>query len=334
MSTALATQERLQEALTMTLEERSPGYQDLVSNSNVILHTLKQHGAWQTFDGGATIRETLRYGRIDSYKRYSQMDFLNPKTGQIFNDAEFHPKLAAVSLAIPMEEVLKNSGGNMIKDLVAGKIEAAEDELVDKFVEDLHGSGSLENQIAGLQAAIPTINDSGMYGGIDRGDHAVWRTGSYDVASDIPGVTEINKDTVKKIFRHITIEHMRGNDCPYLIVCSTEHYNAYAEALEGIQRITNENSTVGKGGFTHLIFNGAGKEQIVTLEGGKGSSMPANTSYFISPKNLKVRMHSARNFTQFGNNNGPTNQDGIVRHVGFFGNLTMNNPLFMAKAYG
>ena len=36
---------------------------------------------------------------------------------------------------------------------------------------------------------------------------------------------------------------------------------------------------------------------------------------------------------KFGGKQTPVNQDAIVQHVGFFGELTMNNPLHMAKLY-
>jgi hypothetical protein len=29
----------------------------------------------------------------------------------------------------------------------------------------------------------------------------------------------------------------------------------------------------------------------------------------------------------------PINQDAVVQHIGFYGNLTMSNPLHMAKLY-
>ena len=41
---ALNTNERLQEALSLAVEDRSSGYMDLVSNSNVILAVMKQKG--------------------------------------------------------------------------------------------------------------------------------------------------------------------------------------------------------------------------------------------------------------------------------------------------
>jgi hypothetical protein len=71
----------------------------------------------------------------------------------------------------------------------------------------------------------------------------------------------------------------------------------------------------------------------VVLEGGIGTAMPANVSYFIDTSALKFRYHPDRNFVKFGGKQMPINQDAVVQHIGFYGNLTMNNPLHMAKLY-
>ena len=48
--------------LSMALEERSSGYQDLVSNNNALLAVLKRKGLWQTYSG-PRIRQTLQIGK-------------------------------------------------------------------------------------------------------------------------------------------------------------------------------------------------------------------------------------------------------------------------------
>lgn len=65
---AIVTNERLQEVFSLALEDRSRGYADLVSNSNVILKVMKENGGWKTFSG-PTIRERLLYNESGSYIR-------------------------------------------------------------------------------------------------------------------------------------------------------------------------------------------------------------------------------------------------------------------------
>jgi hypothetical protein len=328
---AINPNERLQEAFSLALEERSAGYADLVSNSNAILSIMKQRGQMKSFSG-PTIRERLLYNESGTYTRYTGYQFLNPSPAELFNDAEFTAKLAAVSVTLSGEDILKNSGKAQLKNIMEEHISAAETELVDRFVEDLHSDGTASNQIGGLQLAIPTDPTSGTYGGISRADNTIWRTTTYDAHSAFSGITQVTSSTVKTIFDNIMIARSRGNKGPSLIACSAEHYIAYSAALTSIQRINDENA-MGKLGFTTLKYYGGGKSVDVLLEGGIGSAMPSNTSYFIDTSALKFRYHEDRNFVKFGGKQMPVNQDAMVQHIGFYGNLTLNNPLHMAKLY-
>lgn len=332
---ALNTNERLQEAFSLALEDRSQGYADLVSNSNAILYLMKKKGQFKKFSG-PTIRERLLYNESGTYTRYSGYQYLNPSPAELFNDAEFTPKLAAVSVTLSGEDILKNSGSNQLKDIMEEHMMAAETELVDRFVEDLHGDGTAANQIGGLQLAIPTDPTAGTYGGISRVDNAIWRTTKYDVdTDDILGdgtTTQVNSTSIKGILDNIMIARSRGTKGPNVICMSQEHYVAYTAATVAIQRIQDENE-LGKLGFTNLKYYGAGKSVDVVLEGGIGSAMPANTTYFLDTSALRFRYHPDRNFVKFGGKQAPINQDAIVQHIGFYGNLTLSNPIHMAKLY-
>jgi hypothetical protein len=327
---ALNTNERLQEAFSLALEYRSQGYADLVSNSNAILAIMKKKGQFKSFSG-PTIRERLLYAESGTYTRYAGYQFLNPSPAELFNDAEFTPKLAAVSVTLSGEDILKNSGSNQLKDIMEEHIMAAETELQDRFVEDIHSDGTATNQIGGFQLMIPTSVSAGSYGGIAR-SNAIWQTTTYDANSAFSGITAVNSTTIKTIFDNIMIARSRGTKGPNIIVSSSEHYIAYTAATVAIQQIQNENE-LGKLGFTSLRYYGAGKSVDVVLEGGIGSAMPSNTTYFIDTSAIKFRYHPDRNFVKFGGKQTPINQDAVVQHIGFFGNLTMNNPLHMAKLY-
>jgi hypothetical protein len=61
--------------------------------------------------------------------------------------------------------------------------------------------------------------------------------------------------------------------------------------------------------------------------------MPANTTYFLDMNSLAFRYNPDRNFEPYGGKRAPVNQDAIVQHIGFRGNLTLNNPLFNVKMY-
>jgi len=101
-----------------------------------------------------------------------------------------------------------------------------------------------------------------------------------------------------------------------------------------IQRVTRtDDGKTGTLGFPSLAFAGVGYELDVVLEAGIGSAMPAGTAYFLrlGKDGISFRYHKDRNFAAFGGKQRPINQDAVVQHVGFYGNLTMSNPLFQAK---
>jgi hypothetical protein len=64
-----------QQVLSMALEDRSSGYQDLVSDSNPLLAKMKQKGLWKEYSG-PRIRETLQIAKPDG-QWYAGYDFLN-----------------------------------------------------------------------------------------------------------------------------------------------------------------------------------------------------------------------------------------------------------------
>lgn len=325
----IVSNEKLQEAFSLALEDRSRGYADLVSNSNAILSVMKSKGGFKTFSG-PTIRERLLYNETGSYVRYTGHEFLDPRPAELFSDAEYTPKQAAVAVVLSQTEILSNNGSNQIIDIMDAHISAAENELQDRFVEDLHGAGTLPNQIGGLQLAVPTTATSGTYGGIDRGAVTQWRTGSYSGTSDFGAATSAT--TIHDQYTRVLINHSRGTKGPNLIAADATHFRFFQAALVSIQRVTKEGKLATLG-FPSLAFAGAGYELDVVLEGGIGSAMPSGTSYFlkVGSDGICFRYHPDRNFAAFGGKRVPTNQDSVVQYVGFFGNLTMANPLHQAK---
>lgn len=331
---AIVTTEKLTEVFSLALEYRSPGYQDLVSNANAILFTMKKRGGFKTYTG-PTIRVRQLYNETGSYTRYNGAQFLSPSPTELFNDAEFTPKLGAVSIMLTGQEILQNAGEGQLEDVFEMHMEAAEQELKDRFVEDMHSAGTSDNQIGGLQLAIPTTVNSGSYGGISRSANAQWRTTTYDANSiTVAGtaITAVSSTTVRPLFNHAVFARSRGSKGPDLLVCSTQHYQAYDASLAAIQRINDENG-LGKGGFAAMKYYGAGRSIDVVLEGGVGSAMPDNATYGISVDDLKFFYNPQRNFERFGGKQMPINQDAVVQHIGFMGELVLKMPVHTFKLY-
>lgn len=329
---AINTTAAYQELLSLALEERSDDVQDLVSNSNILLTTIKEQDNWQPYSG-PYIRERLLYNEQPGGGFYSDYDFLQGSPVELINDAVYTPKQGYIPIVLSNREILDNSGANQMKDVVSVHMKAAEQQLMDIVDTSLHGDGTGYGgkEFTGLKAAVPTTVNTGTYGGISRANNAIWRTNAYDANSYFTGQTGVSSTNILAIYSQIAVERSRAKEGPNLIIASMQHYLAFQAATVAIQRITSE-SKYGKMGFTSLQFNGGGRSIDIVRDGGVGSNMPSDVSYLLDMRNLKFRYHPMRNFKNiFTKPQMPINQDAIVQYIGIMGELTMTNPLFQSK---
>jgi hypothetical protein len=324
-----------QQVLSMAIEQRSPSYQDLVSNNNAMLAVLKRKGLWKTYSG-PRIRETLQVSKniAQWYSGYDQL--LNPAL-DLVNDAFYDPKQVVVPVILSMQEILNNEGTNQLMDVYDFYMEAAERALQDAMDAAIwsDGSGNGGKQLTGLATAIPIVNTSGTYGGIDRAAQTLWRTSTFDAQTYNAAIgTQVTSTTIRPYLNAIMTNRSRGKDYADLLVMSPEHYAAYDAATIAIQRQQNETS-LGKLGFSALEYIGGGKRAEIVLDGGIGSNCPSNTTMGINTDTLRVRYHPSRNFDKLFEGDGqmPIDKDAIAQFIGWMGELTMVNPLFNWRFY-
>jgi hypothetical protein len=322
-----------QQVLSMSIEERSSGYKDLVSNNNVFMALINRKNLWESYSG-PRIRQTLQIDKAEM-QWFSGYDFLNNPPLELFNDAYYTPNWAVVPISLTMEEIWNNSGPNQIRPVVRSYMEAAERALQDGMEVGVFSDGTASGgkQIGGLDLAVPIVDDTGVYGGISRADFAIWRTTTYDADSDFPSIgTQVNSVTVRPIYEQIMMNHTRGNKAPDLVLASQQHYAAYSAATVAIQRIQRTGG-VGDMGFTSLEFIGGGHRAEIVLGGGIRSSMPANTTFFLDTDSFRMRYNPEFYFDKLFKGDGqmPINQAAIAQFIGFGGELTMVNPLMNAR---
>jgi hypothetical protein len=331
----IAATAQYQQILSMSLEDRSSGYQDLVSNNNALLAVLRRKGLWQTYSG-PRIRQTLQVAKqvAQWYSGFDQL--LNPAI-DLFNDAFYDPKMVVVPVIISMNEILNNEGEAQLIDVFSAYIDAAERSLEDTLDAAIYsdGTANTNKQITGLAAAVPLLPNTGTYGGINRATagNEIWRTSTFD-ANSLIGFTAVNSTSIRPILNYIMTRQSRGRDYADLLIMSPEHYSAYDAATIAIQRQQNETS-LGKLGFSALEYIGGGKRAEIVLDGGIGSNMPANTTFGLNTDSLRLRYHPSRNFDKLFDGDGqmPIDKDAIAQFLGFMGELTMTNPLFNWRLY-
>jgi hypothetical protein len=247
--------------------------------------------------------------------------------------------MVVIPIILSYQEILNNSGDSQLMDVYQSYIEAAERGLQDAMDAGIYSDGTANGnkQITGLATAVPIVNTSGVYGGIDRATATIWRTGSFDAQSFLvttPATTQVTSTSIRPMLNYVMTKQSRGRDYADLLIMSPEHYAAYDAATIAIQRQQNETS-LGKLGFSALEYIGGGKRAEIVLDGGIGSNMPANTTFGLNTDTFRMRYHPERNFDKLFDGDGqmPIDKDAVAQFIGFMGELTVTNPLFNWRMY-
>ncbi len=178
------------------------------------------------------------------------------------------------------------------------------------------GTASSSKQIGGLQLLVPVASASGTVGGIDASAFSFWQ----NIASTVSALTVASGvGNVITSMNNVWVQLVRGNDGPDLIIQDNNHYTTYYGALQAQQRFQDTKSA--EGGFTSLMFNNVP----VILDGGVGTNCPTFSTYFLNTTYFFLRPHSDRNFVPIGDDRFSTNQDAMVKLIGWAGNMTVSN---------
>ena len=124
-------------------------------------------------------------------------------------------------------------------------------------------------------------------------------------------------------FNNLYAKTSRGSDVVDLILVDNYFWSTYMAYLQNIQRFTTD-SKMADLGFVAVKHMNAD----VVLDGGIGGNIPTHTGYFLNTKYIFFRPHSKRNFVPIGDDRMSTNQDAIVRLIGWAGNMTASGLQF------
>lgn len=306
----------LSELVTTTLRKRSSVLADNVSENNALLSRMKSRGNVKVVDGGRTLVEPLEYAENSTYKRYTGYENLDISPSDVISAAEYNPKQVAVAVTMSGLEQIQNAGEAQVIDWLASRIKNAEKTLMNQFSADIYSDGTATNQVNGLQALLADDPSTGTVGGINRANYSFWRNQTWDFSDEsvTPSAT-----TIQDGMRALWLECSRGNDKPDLIVADNVFFEYYWASLEANQRFTSDTLKGTK--FDSLKFQTAD----VVFDGGYGGDCPASHMYFINTDYLKLKTYRGRNFEQLDGDRFATNQDAMVKLIGWAGNLCMSN---------
>lgn len=309
------------EIVTTTLRNRTGKLADNVSKNNALLSRLKKKGKVKPVSGGRTIVQELEYAENGTFKRYSGYESLNITPSDVFTAAEFNYAQAAVAISISGLEQLQNSGEDALIDLLESRIQNAEKTLVNNIALDCYSDGSSDGgrQIGGLALLIDSTPSTGTVGGIDASATigAFWRNKAFSSVTN--GGAAATSANIQSYMNQLYVQLVRGIDKPDLIIADNNYWRLYLESLQAIQRIGSD--AMASAGFDSLKYMNSD----VVMDGGYGGGATTNTMNFINTDYLYFRPHSDRNFTPLGDERFSTNQDAMVKLIGFAGNMTVSN---------
>jgi len=317
---------QVSDLLATTIAHRSRKLADNLEHNNALLAKLRQRGNVRPFSGGTHIMEEIMYDDgDDSTGSYSGYDVIDITPDSPISAAEFDVKQYARAVTISGMEIIQNSGREQMIDLLAGRVQVAEARLRNSISAGIYSDGTGNNgkEITGLDAALKSTA-TGTYGGIDRSTWAFWNN-----QYENNGGTAIDATNILNAMNRLALACARGTDRVDLIVADNVMFDLYQNALQAIQRVTNDTgSGMAGAGFTSLKYHGAGANADVIFDGGIGGNMPAKTMYFLNTNYLHFRPHRQRNFVPLGNDRQSVNQDAVVRLIGWAGNLTCSGLQF------
>lgn len=324
----MATFANLSDIVTTTIQSRSGTLADSVTKNNALLSKLKGRGNVKTISGGNVIMQELMYNDASTLNAgsYSGYDVIDITPNSPISAAQFDLKQYAAAVSISGFEMLQNSGKEQIIDMLEGRINIAEGQLMNQISAGIYsdGTGNGGKDITGLQAAISTTPSSGTYGGISRANWTFWRNAAFSGVTD--GGAAVSNTNIQSYMNRLAVQLVRGTDRPDMIVADNNYYRFFLESLQAIQRVTSEDSAAA--GFTSIKYLGAGLNCDVFLDGGIGGSIPSNRMYFLNSKYIFFRPHRDRNFVPIGGDRQSVNQDAVVKLIGWAGNLTGSGAQF------
>lgn len=310
-----------------TIQNRSRAIADNVTKNNALLSRLNQRGNIRTISGGNTILEELSFAENANGGFYSGYDLLPVAAQDVISAAEFQIKQFAVPVVMSGLEMLQNSGKEALIDLMESRLNVAEATMANKLAQSIYsnGTGSGGKEITGLDAAVPSSNTTGTYGGIDRATWTFWRSQLYDFS--VSGVSSTPTGAQMQTgLNTLWGSCTRGADRPDLIVLDAVYWGIYMSSLQAIQRFTSPDTA--NLGFPSIKFMDAD----VVLDGGIGGYCPASTGFMLNTKYLKWRPHAQRNMVALSpNRRYAINQDAEVQILAWAGNLTSCGAQFQGR---
>ncbi len=328
---AIVEDRNYRQLLTAAVAKRQKQIQDIVYNATPLTKILRDQGRIQVKRaGGPELRIPIEFDKLQAqwFTGYDKIE-ITPK--ELLNSAVFNWSRVVSMFSLTGTELLYTRGEEEIIDLMSFYVKAAEKSVKEEFETSIigDGTGSGGRQMIGFGGAIPIVTNTGVYGGIDRGDVANWRTSYFNATTDFTDIgTTWDSTTARPIIERISLNRSRNGQYADLLIADALSYQAVSASFVAHQRIVSER--LGKLGFAGLTYmTPAGPVDIVAA-GGVGNVMTPNTIFGIDTSSLSIYEFPGQSFVPFHPGDGmrPINQDAVAQGIVWSGQLVLENPLF------
>jgi len=320
----------------LTQEYVIPVLQNIVFRDHPLLSILMKKK--KTFNG-KQIEPLLEYGDPGLAQFTERMKPFTIGESEIITTAAFTPKMMTVPLAIPLEEMLENSGEGKIMDIITAKVANLKNSINVKAANRLFSrSATGTNEWASLDDLIGT----GACGGItpaDLGTASLWQSHLIDVAStytDDPGdpANLVNKDSDVYLYKLLQRGYAKASYMghkPDLIICSQNMFDLIDQVLFQKLNGSQLSASTADFGFEHLKFRSSKIVAEEDITANQTSDIDSriyflNTDFFYFFFNSKATFN-AEPFVRVVN----LNADVMTIHA--FGNMVITNRAAQCMMY-
>lgn len=310
--------------ITTTIDSRTRALADNITNNSALLRRMRRRGNARPVSGGRQILQEIDFAATTNVGWYSGLGTLTTAAFEHATAAEYPIREAYASMIVSGLELAQNRAREQMIDLVEARVTNMERSLMNLLNTGVYSDGSAGGgtQIGGLALLLPLNPATGTVGGINRATATWWRStgqrSSVNYGGAATSATILNH--MGRTYNAIT----RGTDVPDLIPADGVAYQLFMDAMSDRQTIID--TEMAEAGFVTAKFRTAD----VVMDSGVGGAAPANSMFFLNTNFLFWRPMSGMDVYRVGTDREPTNQDAMIRIIGWKGNITLSNSSLQA----
>jgi hypothetical protein len=245
----------------------------------------------------------------------SDWDVLDISQSDVLSAAEYPWKQIAINVVASGRDIRINSGESKLINLAKSRIQNAKRTFMNDFSSDMYSSGSLTNQINGIQAIIADVNTNTV-GGINATNWSFWQNTVFDLSDNSVTISATTIENSAMLPLWLSLDRGPG-DQPDLIVMDSVYYKYFEGSQVSFKRYAE--SQAANAGFVALKYKNAD-----VVFDGTSSGIPANHAYFINTNYFELVAHKDADMEVLDEVR-PVNQDGSVTTMVWMGNLVCSN---------